>query len=687
MRRCGAIPVLAFAALALAAPAHALYGPVAGGTGAEIVSVDNASDEQGNAATTDSVISADGRYVVFQTRATNFFEDDGVAGGDPEPAGLTREGGVFRYDRLTGQIQLVADGSEYHAEGPEKGKLAFRGAENPSVSADGRYVVFSSAQQLVPQAPAGRVEVYVRDMDVPLGSERSGSGAYRLVSAKSGGEEPANYAAGKAAQPGEEEGAEVWSHTAISADGRYVVFRTGELASDLPDRAAVDVGPRQLFVRDLQSDTTTLLSVEAGTGQPAGGAVGPASISADGSTVAWVGKNAPAQTRFLPGESLSVAEPYYLWRRWQEPGARTRRVTGVADPEDPECHEGEGITQSSQATGPCYGPLGEPESYFASIALSAPDLSADGYTVAFLAGAAMRPNITKSSGLDVFLTSMRPGVTRKAGTRELTLAVKSDNIGSTPSIETLALSPDGSTIAFSSLRDDFVLPQPAPTGSFRPFPTASELYVVNLAANTLERAVVGYSGADPTGSIAGSPSLTQDGSTVAFVSSANNLIYGDADGFPDAFTATLQQPGGTAPHAGGGDASTGEFSLEGEAPASAELVVHVRRGVDGGVLLLIEAPAAGRLTALARGRITELRRRGKASKANVLLASAVKDARTKGTVRLALHLKVRYAHLLGRGGRQAAHVTVHFTPASGGEALSQNRTVTFIRPRGRAKRP
>ena len=53
----------------------------------------------------------------------------------------------------------------------------------------------------------------------------------------------------------------------------------------------------------------------------------------------------------------------------------------------------------------------------------APVLSEDGYTVAFLTGAPLRSNIIKASGLDIFLTSMAPGVTRKAGTRELTLAV------------------------------------------------------------------------------------------------------------------------------------------------------------------------------------------------------------------------------------------------------------------------
>ncbi len=142
---------------------------------------------------------ANGQYVVFQTKATNFFENDGGVAGphgvepDVEPPGTLREGGIFRYDILTGEIQLVADGSEIHTEGPEKGKLIFRGAQNPSVSADGRYVVFSTAQQLVSQDNNENIDVYVRDMDVPLTANRKDSGAYTLVSAKNGGEEPATY--------------------------------------------------------------------------------------------------------------------------------------------------------------------------------------------------------------------------------------------------------------------------------------------------------------------------------------------------------------------------------------------------------------------------------------------------------------------------------------------------------------
>jgi hypothetical protein len=682
--------------LLLASPVRAIYGPVAGGLGAELVSVDNASDEQGNAPTTDADISGNGRYVVFQTRSTNFFENDGGVTGphgveaDIEPPGTLREGGIFRYDRLTGEIQLVADGTEVYTEGPEKGKELFQGAQTPSVSAGGRYVVFSSAQQLVPQAPGGRIQVYVRDMDVSLTADRADSGAYTLVSAKSGGEEPAAYAPRSPALPGAEPGAEVWPNTSISADGRYVVFRTTELESNLPDRASIDTPPEQLFVRDLQSKTTTLISrttvgrepaLKCGTGdttvggEPACGAIGPATISGDGSTVAWVSTNAPTQTAFLPGESENTSEPYYLWQRWEEPATRTRRITGIADPEDPECHAGEGVTLSQTAEGPCYGPLSEPESELASIALTAPGLSADGYTVAFLAGAAMRPNITKSSGLDLFLTSMAPGITRKAGTRELTLAVRSGEVGSTPSIESLALSPDGSTIAFTSLRNYFVLPEPRLLGSFSSFPKTSELYVVHLAENSLERAVVSYEGGEPEGSTLVNPTMTQNGATVAFASSSPNLVFGDANQVPDAFVATVQTPGGTAAPPAEVNALQTGFSLVGT--SSPELGLSVKRAADGSLILLVETPGAGTLVAQAQGTIAT-KTHGRTRKKKVELARASGAMRAEGTATLVLRLAAKYLKDLRNAGKLKTTITVDYRPSAPAEALSAEVNSTFL---------
>jgi len=668
--------------LALASSARAIYGPAAGGFGADIVSVDHASDEQANGSTIDAVTSANGQYVVFQTRATNFFENDrGVEGPhgvelDAEPPGTLREGGIFRYDRATGEIQLVADGSEIHTEGPEEGKLIFRGAQNPSVSADGRYVAFSTAQQLVPQDNNENIDVYVRDMDVPLTVARQDSGAYTLVSAKDGGDEPATYAPRDPPLKGDEPGAEVWPNTAISANGRYVVFRTTEPMSDFPDQATVETPKEQLFVRDLQAQTTTLLSRDSENGDPAGGAIGPATISADGSTVAWVATNAPEQTVFLSSEEPSKTTAYYLWRRWREPNAKTRRVTGIADPEDPECPPEGGVEAANHtASGPCYGPLTYPEGQLAPIVGTAPGLSEDGYTVAFLAAAALRPDVLKATGLDAFVTSMAPGVTRKAGTRELTLGVPSGAQGSTQPIESIAISPDGSTIAFTTPRDSFVLPEPVPIGSFRPFPTGSDLYIIHLREDTLERAVLNYEGGDVEGSISVNPTLTQDGSTVAFTSSASDLIPGDANQASDAFTATLEVPTGTAALPAGFNSVQGGFSLTGT--GSPELGLSVKRAANGALLLLVETPGAGKLTARAEGTITT-RRGKKTRKKKVMLARVSGATHAEGTVTLVLRMAAKYVKDLENAGKLKALIAVAFTPPPPLEALSAEANATFV---------
>jgi Tol biopolymer transport system component len=701
-----ALPVV-LGVLFFASSARAIYGPAAGGLGADIVSVDHASDEQANAPTTDADISADGRYVVFQTKATSFFENDSVPGGDPEPAGACREGGIFRYDRDTGELALVADGTEValNAKGEcDPSQVIFRGAENPSISAEGRYVAFSSAQQLVPQVNEHNenVEVYERDMNVPLAADRADSGAYTLVSAKNGSEEPPVYKDSLVSPPipGGDPGSEVWPNNAISANGEYVLFRSAELPSSLPEGSTPTTPPDQLFVRDLKTKATTLVTRkkkdEPEEGRPAGGAFGPATLSADGSTVAWLGEQAPSQTIFLPGEEPHEGTPYYLWRRWQETGATTRRITGVADPEDLACPPGSSVENNATATGTCYGPLTYQEDSAAGLS-TPPSLSADGYMVAFLTGSGVRPNFLKVDSLDLFLTSMAPGVTRKAGTRELTLAVNGAQGDGNASISSLAMSPDGSHIAFVSQRNAFVLSEPAPTGSFSATGGQSELDVIDLATNTLERAVVGLEGVEPNGSTANNPTLSANGSTLAFISSASNLIVDDANGFADAFTASFQAPGGTAVLPAGVNAGSGSFSLT--ALSSLELGVSVKRAKDGGVTLLVETPGPGKLTAKARGSIPKAASAKTAKKARasgvparaskakpkkkkapppVLLASGSATARSEGTTTLTLHISAKYVKDLKRAGKLKANITIAFTPPAPAEALSDEVAATFV---------
>lgn len=690
-------PALLAGSLATAPSAHAIYGPLAGGFGANIVSVDNASDEQANAPTTDADISANGQYVVFQTKATNLFENDGETQQEKEaaePEGVLpdggsyrtlREGGIFRYDRETGQLQLVASGNlvmteeckKGHTECKETDKTLVRGAQNPSVSAEGHYVAFSSAQQLVPDAQPSKtenVEVYERDMERTPGQE----GAYTLVSAQNGNEEAPVYEDAQTISGGDP-GAEVWPNTSISANGEYILFRT-ESPSSLSAGTTPSGPPDELFVRNVRTDTTTLVTRkkqgEPEEGGDAGGASGPASISADGSTVAWLGFHAPAQTVFQKGEvAEETSGPYYMWQRWREAGAKTRRITGISDPEDPECNPNEEINPDDPiATGPCYGPLTYPE---ASGGLSGvtPGLSANGDTVAFLANSSLREYQLKANALDLFVTSMAPGVTRKDGTSELTLAVSGAQGDGDAPITSLAISSDGTHIAFVSQRNAFVLPEPELVGSFSQEGKESELYVVDLSTDTLERAVFGLEGGELDGSVLANPTISADGSTVAFASYASNLISGDANGFSNAFTATFETPGGTAAAPAGFNVAQGGFSLTGT--ASPELGLSVKRTADGNLILLVETPGAGKLVAEARGTISTKAGK-KTRRKKVVLAHASGATHAEGTTTLVLHLASKYAKDLKSAGKLKALVTVFYTPPPPAEALSAEASATFV---------
>src|SRR5262249_15578519 len=73
--------------------------------------------------------SADGRYVVFSSRAENLTPD--------QPHAL-QSGNIFLFDRIAGTTTLVS-----HRAG-DQAAVASGGSESPTISADGRFVVYAS---------------------------------------------------------------------------------------------------------------------------------------------------------------------------------------------------------------------------------------------------------------------------------------------------------------------------------------------------------------------------------------------------------------------------------------------------------------------------------------------------------------------------------------------------------------
>ena len=682
LRRCLALASL-FAALAL--------GPAAGTAGAaftdgaEIVSASSERQEQGDDGTQFAAISQDGRYVAFQTRARNFFADD-----DPDPPGQARVGGIFRRDLTSGALQLVADG-DLRDEAPDGtlGTLRVRGAQNPSISADGRFVAFSTAQRLVPQDTNDNIDVYVRDMTVGTRS----TGAYDLVSARDGSDAGARYQPPPPRSSGDPPppaavtpGAEITRGAAISADGQRVVFRTEERPSDLPARVETDTPGFQVFLRDRAANATQLVTQTKETGEPAGGALSGAGISGDGSTVIWTGQRAPRQTRFLPGESENDSFFYYLWRRLPAGGRPepARRITGPSDPDDPACGTGS-VSPDPSAQGPCFGPLANPEGQ-ADIFGLLPAMSADGRRLAFLTRSPPRPDPNTGAALDLFVTDMSDGVSRKDGTIELTReGLRTGPAGESP-IEGVAMSADGRHLAMTTVRTNFVLPRLRLVGSVRPQPEARELYTVDLPAGRLprdltaplERAARSFTGGDLDASIAPEVTLSVDAARIAFVSTAANHFFGDANDRPDAFTVSRApdaQPTPPPPRPGPGGGGEPP-PPDKPAPAAPAITVRARGTSDGRVVLTVRASDAGRIAVSAR-----TTRKGRR-----VVGRASRKLGTAGSPRLTVRPSRRYraAARTRRGLRAVATVT--FTRTADAAKISRRVKVTFRLRKGRTRR-
>lgn len=108
----------------------------------ERVSVDSFGIEGNNESVYPS-ISSDGRYVAFASAATNLVQGDTNGAGD-----------IFVYDRQTGVTERVSVDSY--------GNQANHWSISPSISADGRYVAFTSmASNLAPGTPISGLQIFL----------------------------------------------------------------------------------------------------------------------------------------------------------------------------------------------------------------------------------------------------------------------------------------------------------------------------------------------------------------------------------------------------------------------------------------------------------------------------------------------------------------------------------------------
>ncbi len=331
-------------------------------------------------------ISADGRYVVFESVASNLVSGD--TNNMPD---------IYLHDRSTGETKAITSsaGQAFPAQNPSispngrfigfesRGVFTTILATNMSVyrydTSTGQFTMASSAQPAPGKAPkgAGRpswdasvsdngtVAFISRDRDITGTTEvppsdraddifiqRQAGGPVVKVTVNNQGE----TADGDSFDP------------VISADGNRVAFTT--LASNLLLPAATDANPDlDVYVRDIGGSRTLLASIGMNGAAPGGPSVTP-SINSDGTLVAFA-----SRAENLVGDDSNVVQDVFLSNPFT--GAVTRLSTRPG--QEPSAGQG------------------NLDSYM-------PSVSADGLVVAFVSSA---NNLVEGDVNDAFDTFVR----------------------------------------------------------------------------------------------------------------------------------------------------------------------------------------------------------------------------------------------------------------------------------------
>ena len=327
------------------------------------------------------------------------------------------------------------------------------------------------------------------------------------------------------------------------------------------------------------------------------------------------------------------------------------------------------MTQDPTQLGPCYGPLAEREdgAFLGGINWIVPTLSSDGHKVAFLSPSSVRP-LGGGRMPDLFVTDMAAGVSRKAGTQELTREGLDSATGSP--VSALALSADARRVAFVTQRTGFILTTPRLVDPAAAEEDAAEVYILDLPSMRIQRVTRGWDGGQMNGD-ASSVSITADGRRVAYISAATNLVRGDGNEAADAFV--------TSEPAGPGGGGTGEPPFDppqlADATASSRVPRLAVRAVRarGALRITVSASGPGFVRAQASARTQS--RSGRARLSTVARARAPVGAAGRASV--TLRPAGRHRATLKRRGRLAATLTVRFSPHGGGRSITVTRPVVF----------
>ena len=478
---------------------------------------DDASDEPS--------LNTDGTQIVFSSGATDLVANDTNGKTD-----------VFRRDLTAKTTQLVSlknGGSSVQGNGD---------SFSPSISGDGDQIAFASdATNLLSNSGTDdndATDVYLRTRSTSM---------IQLISRSCGGQigDQQSYAP------------RITSDTASSAAGvSFVSDATNLLQGCNPAPAPDNNGVTDAYFRPLggapvQTERVSLDTTGAEFNRPSL----ETAVSGDGRTVAF-STGSPDAATGGPGAGADV----FARNRGTTPG-----VTALL---------------SAPSDGPALGPAGT----------ELPAISADGNTVAYVSAASDLVTDDSNGQSDVFVYDRAGNLTSRVS---LGMSGAQAN-GPSGTDSPPALSADGQVVAFASQASNLV---PGDTNN------AGDVFVYDRARKETTRVSVAPGGAQATGGDSYSPSLSADGRFVAFASDATNLVPGDTDNATDVFVYDRQAKTTTRVSLGPGGVQADDASFGPSLSGDGTVVAFISRatnlgagGSSGGENVFVRDVKAGTTT-------------------------------------------------------------------------------------------
>ena len=452
----------------------------------------------GNGDSDSAVMTPDGRYVAFVSAASNLVAGDTNGIRD-----------VFVRDLVTGTTTLVSVGAQ-SSQGS---------SEAPLITPDGRYVAFfSSATDLVPSVSQTRGEIYVRDL---VGKTTIWASTY----------------AREALQLFQNATNPVSFGHVISADGQFVAYEVSP--SSWPSSGIVLRYSLETGLTDIVSTNAAVLS-----GQPED--IQTLAMTPDGRFLAFAAN---------PTSSPGLAACIYVWDALSNSttlvsgdlrGAVPVNGTSISPAITPD---GRFVafqsTASTLVTNPLNGDFhvyvhdlkagitrladADPNGVGSGVtALTAPLITDDGRYVTFEAPDGSLVPSNANQYIDAFMRDLIAGATELISEHNPALPCHTPDGPST--LAPLSVSSEGILVAFTSAADSLVL------GDTNGLP---DVFVRDLLAGSTLLVSVDTSGTTSGNSTSGEPTISVDGRFVAFSSSASNLVSGDTNNASDVFVRDL----------------------------------------------------------------------------------------------------------------------------------------------------